>query len=168
MKHFCVGDPHGDWTKWQRVLSKIKITDNSRIIILGDVIDRKDRGIEILKETMRTDCMTLLLGNHEYMMRSVIDAELSHSRGSQYEEDKELWYLNGGEPTHKSFMEMDLAERLEVNDYLASLPVNIELEICNQPFKLVHAAPIEWYQNHARSEVRRVGKECRSRWSPYH
>ena len=24
------------------------------------------------------------------------------------------------------------------------------------------------YKNHYRSEERRVGKECRSRWSPYH
>ena len=25
-----------------------------------------------------------------------------------------------------------------------------------------------WYINRSRSEERRVGKECRSRWSPYH
>ena len=25
-----------------------------------------------------------------------------------------------------------------------------------------------WYQKESRSEERRVGKECRSRWSPYH
>src|SRR5687767_14772674 len=37
------------------------------------------------------------------------------------------------------------------------------------------AGLIDWYQNQAklrrsplRSEERRVGKECRSRWSPYH
>ena len=26
----------------------------------------------------------------------------------------------------------------------------------------------EWIQKQDRSEERRVGKECRSRWSPYH
>src|SRR5260221_8615741 len=26
----------------------------------------------------------------------------------------------------------------------------------------------QWYARMARSEERRVGKECRSRWSPYH
>ena len=26
----------------------------------------------------------------------------------------------------------------------------------------------KWYLQHVRSEERRVGKECRSRWSPYH
>src|SRR2546427_12264791 len=27
---------------------------------------------------------------------------------------------------------------------------------------------LEWAEDHTRSEERRVGKECRSRWSPYH
>ena len=26
----------------------------------------------------------------------------------------------------------------------------------------------QWLSNNSRSEERRVGKECRSRWSPYH
>ena len=30
-----------------------------------------------------------------------------------------------------------------------------------------HIIPVEM-ANHPRSEERRVGKECRSRWSPYH
>ena len=31
------------------------------------------------------------------------------------------------------------------------------------------ALSIEWWENRLdRSEERRVGKECRSRWSPYH
>ena len=30
------------------------------------------------------------------------------------------------------------------------------------------AKSIEFFKEHPRSEERRVGKECRSRWSPYH
>ena len=34
---------------------------------------------------------------------------------------------------------------------------------------LVNQQPINWQSRiHPRSEERRVGKECRSRWSPYH
>src|SRR5690348_17565544 len=33
---------------------------------------------------------------------------------------------------------------------------------------VAHQALDKEHQNHARSEERRVGKECRSRWSPYH
>ena len=42
-------------------------------------------------------------------------------------------------------------------------------EYNQEPFHIVHALTVEgvmrWF---ARSEERRVGKECRSRWSPYH
>ena len=31
-----------------------------------------------------------------------------------------------------------------------------------------HGCGVIWGQTNARSEERRVGKECRSRWSPYH
>ena len=33
---------------------------------------------------------------------------------------------------------------------------------------LVHVLPDDIKNEKARSEERRVGKECRSRWSPYH
>ena len=34
--------------------------------------------------------------------------------------------------------------------------------------ELEHMPSVENFQTVARSEERRVGKECRSRWSPYH
>ena len=36
--------------------------------------------------------------------------------------------------------------------------------------KMIQNLEIEWrkYKKRLRSEERRVGKECRSRWSPYH
>src|SRR2546430_6178213 len=33
---------------------------------------------------------------------------------------------------------------------------------------LVHESFLKYLEHGARSEERRVGKECRSRWSPYH
>ena len=34
--------------------------------------------------------------------------------------------------------------------------------------KAYYDAVIRWFDDRHRSEERRVGKECRSRWSPYH
>ena len=56
-------------------------------------------------------------------------------------------------PTAKGFLNnMDL--------FVAQPPVNHSLTL----------KPLDYKNNgaHARSEERRVGKECRSRWSPYH
>ena len=56
---------------------------------------------------------------------------------------------------------------LEVN-----MKININEDICD--FKLVSSKDVKEINsvchifNSSRSEERRVGKECRSRWSPYH
>ena len=44
-----------------------------------------------------------------------------------------------------------------------TLKISVEEFLKISPFKL---QPIPWTND--RSEERRVGKECRSRWSPYH
>src|SRR2546422_11293387 len=37
-----------------------------------------------------------------------------------------------------------------------------------QTYEIMRAEDVGWSTNKIRSEERRVGKECRSRWSPYH
>ena len=39
---------------------------------------------------------------------------------------------------------------------------------CNSPLVPIAIQEMEKYNCYIRSEERRVGKECRSRWSPYH
>ena len=51
-------------------------------------------------------------------------------------------------------------------------PVWVALVASTHPGEALTKSPIPmWFGDHAvenRSEERRVGKECRSRWSPYH
>ena len=50
---------------------------------------------------------------------------------------------------------------------IISLLVGALYNIVDQIF-IANASYLGSYGNAARSEERRVGKECRSRWSPYH
>ena len=50
-------------------------------------------------------------------------------------------------------------DTIELNDAVFGVEVNEHL---------VHMAVVNQLANNRRSEERRVGKECRSRWSPYH
>ena len=38
----------------------------------------------------------------------------------------------------------------------------------NRKYLILLSHPVEKHKRMSRSEERRVGKECRSRWSPYH
>lgn len=147
MNHFCLGDLHGNIPAFRSVLNQIDLKPDDKAYIVGDAIDRRAGGIELVKEIMNSSQTELLLGNHEYMMRNVINAELVHSKGWRYENDKELWYANGGKVTHRNYLVLPRNEKTEIRDYLDALPVNIDLSIHDHPFKLVHAAPLEWYNN---------------------
>ena len=57
-----------------------------------------------------------------------------------------------------------IAKIISIGTDLASSMRAIKLA---EEFPNVFAA-VGWHPSHARSEERRVGKECRSRWSPYH
>ena len=51
-------------------------------------------------------------------------------------------------------------------------PLDLLLDLIRKQEMDIHDIPIakvtEQYLDYLRSEERRVGKECRSRWSPYH
>ena len=50
----------------------------------------------------------------------------------------------------------------------ATTPLNANAQITAAAIGLLTAAPLGSLLGWWRSEERRVGKECRSRWSPYH
>src|SRR2546430_9683585 len=64
--------------------------------------------------------------------------------------------------------EVDPAEPIEADLIVAADGVNSSIRAARaevfRPTQHVHTTKYVWF----RSEERRVGKECRSRWSPYH
>ena len=56
-----------------------------------------------------------------------------------------------------------------VFDKLTKMGYDVTIAANPAAKKLVKISdPEDFYHLHRRSEERRVGKECRSRWSPYH
>ena len=52
-------------------------------------------------------------------------------------------------------------------DVRQALPDEIRSRLEDVPYTFALFGPDVWFM-YRRSEERRVGKECRSRWSPYH
>src|SRR3712207_4384324 len=83
--------------------------------------------------------------------------------------------------THHNELDQDMYLRIATELYLKRLIVGglervyeIGKDFRNEGVSYKHSPEftmLEWYEAYAdyrRSEERRVGKECRSRWSPYH
>ena len=76
---YVLSDVHGDKRRFDEILRKIGLTPDDRLYVIGDVIDRKPGGIEILDTLLGMKNATLLLGNHELMMLNALSggADLS-------------------------------------------------------------------------------------------
>jgi len=133
---YVVSDIHGNIQRWQSIKHQIKLKPEDHLYILGDVIDRYPDGLKILREIIKSPNMTMLKGNHEYMMQQYFDSDCD-----AYCE--RLWYNNGGYCTHSAFKHYRKEHRTEILDYIASLPVNIEIEVNGRQILLVHGAPLE-------------------------
>jgi serine/threonine protein phosphatase 1 len=129
--------------RFEKMLELINFNENDNLYILGDVIDRGPDGIAILQKIMNIPNIHMLLGNHEYMMLGALNHPYDNC--SSAKDNMDTWKINGYEPTINAFMKLTEYEREEIFNYLQNVPLNIDIEVNNQNFKLVHAAPIEAY-----------------------
>lgn len=133
---YVMSDIHGDMKKFRSVMSQIKITAEDHLYVLGDVIDRGSDGIEILRELMARPNVTVLLGNHEWMMLNAL-------WGDQQFDDTRLWYRNGGIPTHDAYMKLPQKQQDEIQRFIQQRPLSKEVTVNGTKYILVHGAPPE-------------------------
>ena len=132
MYHYVISDLHGCKTPFMKMLDTIGFSPEDRLYIIGDVIDRGPNGIDLLRFTMETPNVTLLLGNHELMMREAIEND-----------DYDLWFYNGGMGTLRDFRSRTETEQEEIRTYLRTLPLFCDLAVGDRRYRLIHGAPME-------------------------
>lgn len=166
---YVMSDIHGNERRFNSVMKQINLQPEDTLYVLGDVIDRHPGGIRILRRIMAMPNAKMLLGNHEYMMLNALDRyDKNDEKDSYYlEEAMRLWYGNGGKITHSYFKHNTKAVRAEILDYLRSLPVSYEIEVNGKQYKLVHAAPIEFYEDYKRGYHNAAEFAVWKRWYEY-
>lgn len=133
---YCMADIHGESNRYFTMLEKICFKESDSLYIIGDVIDRGPRSVEILQDVMRRPNVKMLLGNHEQMC---LDAFKSGSRASQ---EFVLWRQNGGSQTYRQLAYgIDRAQRNCILKFLASLPYTVDVDVKGRSFQLVHGFP---------------------------
>lgn len=145
---YLMSDIHGNKANFDSIMQQIALKAEDTLYVLGDVIDRYPCGIEILRYLLTLKNVKMLLGNHEYMMLNALGYPYAagYARNAFTRlNDRYLWYLNSGEVTHRAFDKLTYAEKNELIKYLLALPLNIDIEVNQTKYKLVHAAPVEYF-----------------------
>ena len=119
-KKYVMSDLHGVYDKFIEMLEKINFSKEDKLYILGDVVDRGEHSIKILQYIMKSDNIELILGNHEDMFISYLDA----TKKSQVDmiSTEMLWCQNGGRKTLLEFNALSDREKEEIELFLHSLP----------------------------------------------
>ena len=144
---YVMSDIHGNLRRFRSVMEQIGLRPEDTLYVLGDVMDRYPDGPAILLELMRTPNARLLLGNHDYMMLCVMDAQTVRSLDliERYKA-RTRWYRNGGGVTEEALRALDAETLQGLLDYVRGLPLFYRVELNGQRYRLIHAAPIELYE----------------------
>ena len=141
--NYVLSDIHGNQQRFASIMGQINLQPEDTLYVLGDVIDRHPGGIRILRRLMAMPNAKLVLGNHEYMMLRAIgrpkDSNVDDGNARAH------WYRNGGKVTLDHFNRLRKNLRAEIADYLLSLPLAYNVQVNGVTYKLVHAAPAEYF-----------------------
>ena len=135
---YVMSDIHGSQEAFDRILAMIQLTEDDHLYIIGDVIDRGPDGIELLNRIRTMRGVTLLLGNHEYMM-------INKLRNPDEGYFGWLWGINGGGITYDRYKRLPPKEQEGLVEYLDTLPLQISIRVNGVDYVLVHACPIDLF-----------------------
>lgn len=92
----AIGDIHGCYDPFSRLLDAISPDQEDTIVILGDVVDRGPKSREVIERLLqlKDECqLVCITGNHEEMMLAAVDNKIS----------VQDWLVHGGDTTLDSY-----------------------------------------------------------------
>ena len=141
---YAVSDLHGCFEKYNRLLDRLCLSDNDTLYILGDIVDRGDGGIDILKDIIGRKNIVALKGNHDYMAATMLKAFVIGNDGYRSKnliEGLGLWLKDGGQPTLDNFRRLSARDKILIFHFLKSLPVYKKIEVGGRKYFLAHTVP---------------------------
>lgn len=137
MKHFAIGDIHGNFLTMQALLKQLPIQKDDKIVFLGDYIDRGPRSYEVLEFLKNNPQYIYLWGNHEEMFSLAQENPVGY---------KNMWLQNGGKETLKSFKKNNVSAK-NIQGYLNFFRSELNLYYKTDKFIFVHAGINETLKN---------------------
>ena len=129
---YVISDLHGQGKAFYAMLEKIHFSQEDKLYILGDVVDRGPEGISLLEYIRRQENIEMILGNHEDMML----------KSCKYPTDQmwmSTWMFNGGGTTLSGLRMLPKEDRLACLDYERNLPLYRTISVEGVDYLFIHA-----------------------------
>lgn len=147
MATYVMSDIHGEYEKYRRMLAQIAFSDHDELFVLGDVVDRGGKPVDVLLDMMGRENVFPLFGNHDLLAYdllrklSVEITEDNYAPQLDAETMNELldWLQDGGQTTLEAFRKLDAAVQADVLEYLSSFSLCEAVDVGDRTFILVHA-----------------------------
>lgn len=143
---YVTSDLHGyALNKFKLLLDKAGFGQDDFLFVIGDVIDRGNDGVELLKWMMVQPNVQLIMGNHEAMMLSCsfLMDEITEDAVDRLNSYRlrllTTWKLNGGRTTLDGLVKEDPETRADILDYIRDCPLYDSVSVGGRDFLLVHA-----------------------------
>ena len=143
---YVSSDWHGtELEKIKALLKKINFSDDDFLFVLGDIIDRGEHGVELIKYIMFEPNIKLIRGNHEQMMLSCafLFDEITEETINDFNADKlrllKNWQMNGGDTTIKGLSKETPEMRKMILEFIEDTPYYDSAFVNDMDFLLVHA-----------------------------
>lgn len=133
---YCMSDIHGEYERFREMLEKICFSEEDRLFLLGDLIDRGPDSVDLVLDVMSRKNVVFLLGNHEELC---LDDLVRHAYDA-----RQRWAWNrGGETRRDLLYRREEHVREAVLKYFEEAEVQLDTEVGGRKFRLVHGYPGE-------------------------
>ena len=147
MAIYVMSDIHGEYDKYREMLGKIDLRPEDTLYILGDVVDRGPRPIDILLDMMKRPNVYPLMGNHDLLALYVLkklNVEITEDNYAHHLDTDTMnelidWLHDGGQSTLTQFRQLTADEKADVLDYMEDFSLCESAEAGKKTFVMVHA-----------------------------
>ena len=144
---YVMSDLHGEYDKYIKMLNKINFSDSDLLYILGDVVDRGKKPVEILRDMRARANVIPLMGNHDkmavdilsWLINDITEETIASDLNEQSMYQYMLWQMNGSQTTIDGFSRLSKGERATLLGYMKGFAPYRVVQTGGKKFILVHA-----------------------------
>lgn len=140
--NYVISDIHGCHSEFMKLLEKISFSEKDHLFLLGDVLDRGVDPIGVLQEMIKRKNITFILGNHDFLLYSMVKRfgiNICDFKSDNDKWDIRLWIQDGGLPTLDAFLELSEEDRKTIINYIGDASLYEVMENERGKFILTHA-----------------------------